>query len=122
MYHRLYWDFDYARLRNGQKPAKKYYDSLTDTEKVDLKLRLDKLGNDGTLSKRRFKKLKGCDIWQLSINNHRILCFKLDRCLLFTNGFPKESKNTRKRHIDLAKRIMKEHLRSLDELKGRKNV
>ena len=114
MYRRPHWDFDYACLQNGQKPAKKYYDRLADTEKVDLKLLLDKLGKEGTLSKRRFKKLKGCDIWQLSMDNHRMLCFKLDRCLLFTNGFLKESKDTPKRYVDSAIRIMKEHLRSLD--------
>ena len=113
MYRRQHWDFDYACLLNGQKPAKTYYDGLTDTEKVDLKLCLEKLGKEGTLSKRRFKKLKGCDIWQLSIKNHRLLCFKSGRCILFTNGFLKESQDTPKRHLDSAKRIMKEHLRSL---------
>ncbi len=113
MYHRLHWDFDYASSQNRQKPAKKHYDSLTDEEKVELKLLLDKLGKEGTLSKRKFKKLQGCDIWQLSMKNHRMLCFKLDRCFLFTNGFPKKSQHTPKRYVDLAKRIMKEHLRSL---------
>ena len=114
MYIRDHFDFDYACRQNEQKPAKIYYDSLTEEEKVDLKLLLNKLGNEGTLSKRKFKKLKGCDIWQLSMKNHRFLCFKLGRRFLFTNGFPKTSQDTPKRNVDLAIRIMKEHLRRLD--------
>ena len=124
MYPRKIFDFDYARYQNGQKPAKRYFDNLPDEAQDNIKILLNKLGDEGELANNRFKKLSGCDIWQLTESQLRIrmLCFKLGRCWFFTNGFPKTSQATPPRFVKLAKRIMKEHIKGMKKVKGRKYV
>jgi len=111
MYRKLLLEFDYASRTNGKKPAKEFYDSLPDEERVNIRVLLNKLGEEGKLAKNRFKKLHGCDIWQLSTYDYRLLCFQVGKCYFFTNGFAKQGQTTPQRIIDLAVDIMKEHLR-----------
>ena len=118
MYRKLHLDFDYASRTNGKKPAKEFYDSLPDEERVNIRVLLNKLGEEGKLAKHRFKKLHGCDIWQLSTYDYRLLCFQDGKCYFFTNGFAKECKVTPKRYVDLAKEIRREHLGIMRRKKG----
>lgn len=118
MYPGLHYDFDYASRTNGKKPAEEFYYDLPVEERDTFKVLADKLGKEGKLAKNRFKKLSGCDIWQLSTYDHRILCFLSGRCFLFTNGFPKTGADTPPRHIELAKKIRKEHFAKMRQMKG----
>ena len=124
MYPRKIFDFDYACHQNAQKPAKRYFDNLPDKVQADIKVLLNKLGDEGELADNRFKKLSGFDIWELTEtqSNIRMLCFKIGRCFFFTNGFPKTSRETPPRFINVAERIMREHIGRMRKVKGRRNV
>lgn len=102
-------DADFACLLNGKKPAKEFIESRTQEEQIKLSLILQELLTGGYVSnKQRFRKLEG-PIWEFKSDKNRVLCFLDGRCWILTNGFRKESRKTKRKYIDLARRIMEEH-------------
>nr|WP_176705036.1 type II toxin-antitoxin system RelE/ParE family toxin [Bacillus sp. JAMB750] len=64
--------------------------------------------HSGELSNDSIKKLKGTDIWQIRVNDNRILFFYFSaNTIVLTNQFPKKQNNTPKNEITKAEDRMK---------------
>jgi mRNA-degrading endonuclease RelE of RelBE toxin-antitoxin system len=100
---------DYCTDSRGQQPV---YDWIQHIQKHEptayrkfyqLQVMLKengKLIHSGEIKRKDIKKLKGKDIWQLRINDHRILFFYFQEdTIVFTNNFTKKQNVTPKSEI-----------------------
>ncbi|PES32842.1 type II toxin-antitoxin system RelE/ParE family toxin [Bacillus thuringiensis] len=72
-----------------------------------------KLIHAGQIKRKDIKKLKGTDIWQLRVNNNRILFFYFsDDAIVFTNQFQKKQDETPQNEIDRAEKRKEEWLKT----------
>ena len=70
-----------------------------------------KLIHSGEITKKYIKKLKGTDIWQIRINNNRVLFFYYQSdAIVLTNQFKKKTNGTPHNEIDRAENRKKEWL------------
>ena len=104
---------EYAVKSNGSMPAKKFIDSLELKDKQNharLNVLFIKFVKSGTLSKDKFKHLKG-SIFEFKRHPYRVACFCIaNRCLL-THVFDKKSSSAHvSNQIEKAIKIMNEHL------------
>ncbi len=101
---------DWGCCLNGKKPAKSFMDGLTQAEQIKLSHILQKLLDEGKVwNEQKFKKLEG-PIWELKSDMNRLLCFKHGDCWVLTNGFKKDRQKTERKYIDLAVKVMTEHI------------
>ena len=62
-----------------------------------------KLIQSGEIKRKDIKKLKGTEMWQLRVNDHRILFFYYqENAIVFTNTFTKKQNETPQNEIDRA--------------------
>ncbi|HDR8261189.1 TPA: type II toxin-antitoxin system RelE/ParE family toxin [Bacillus cereus] len=72
-----------------------------------------KLIHGGQIKRKDIKKLKGTDIWQLRVNDNRVLFFYFSsNAIIFTNQFEKKQNNTPQNEIDRAENRKEEWLKN----------
>ncbi|PEJ58359.1 hypothetical protein CN692_08785 [Bacillus sp. AFS002410] len=70
--------------------------------------------NSGEISRKDIKKLKGTDVWQLRINENRVLFFYFENnAIIFTNQFQKKQDDTPRNEIERAERRKDDWLKNL---------
>lgn len=108
---------EYACCSNGKKPANDFLDDLDDKIKMKFFAVLQQLVETGKLwNKEKFKKLSGgSGLWELRVGDYRLLCFKLGRAWVLTNGFKKSTNKTRPQLIEFGERVMGEHRKSCEK-------
>ncbi len=111
MYQGRCWKIDYARLKNGSRPAKDFIDSLNPPEHTKFASLLRKVADVRNFrNEEKFKKLKGSKLWQFRSDDYRLLCYQLNDIYILTNGFRKDQNKTKPEYIKLAIRVKNEDL------------
>ncbi len=102
-------EIHYYKDSNGHQPVYEWlkeiqkYDQITWRKFYQLQIMLKENGekiHSGEIKRKDIKKLKGTKIWQLRINNNRVLFFYfLEDNIVFTNQFKKKSNQTPENEI-----------------------
>ena len=101
---------EYARLSNGESPARDFIEGLSDSDRRKLAALFDRMAEVGQIRNlQRFRKIEG-DIWEFKSDQIRIGCFQEGRVWFLTHGFIKKSDKWRPEEKKRAQRIMREHL------------
>jgi len=107
---RAWGEIRYAVLSSGKMPSKDYLESLDWRERIKMESRLENMATNGTIkNNQKFRKLED-EIWEFKSDQHRMPCFQVSNCWILTHGFVKKSDKTKRKEIDRAKKIMKEHM------------
>ncbi|MCY8073222.1 type II toxin-antitoxin system RelE/ParE family toxin [Bacillus inaquosorum] len=106
-------DIHYYANSRGQQPVLdwmqyvKKHDKATYRKTYQMMKYLSHNGNliaSGEIKHKDIKKLKGHDIWQVRVNENRLLYFYYSgNSIVFTNQFQKKQNDTPKKEIDKAK-------------------
>ena len=102
-------EIHYYRNHNGYQPVYEWFKEIEKSDRVtwrkfyQLQIMLKENGkkiHSGEIKRKDIKKLKGRKIWQLRINNNRVLFFYFtENQIVFTNQFQKKSNQTPENEI-----------------------
>lgn len=105
-------DILYYADSRGRQPAFEWIQHIQKHEKetynkfYQIQVMLSEIGESiqaGLIKIPGIKKLKGTDIWQIRVNDHRVLFFYFaNEAIVLTNQFTKKKNETPKNEIDRA--------------------
>ena len=105
---------EYAICTNGSCPAKEFFDSLSERDKIKLMALFALMGDKGEIrNKEKFKIIEGTAYFAFKSFQIRVICrFQPGRRLILLCGLRKQKDRYPKAEIDRANRIFEEYLGS----------
>ena len=108
------FDIEYYELPNGEKPVKKFINSLDEKMRVKALASIDILAEFGNMLREPYSKSMGKGLFELRIKfasdiTRIFYFFYVDNKIIVTNGFVKKTQKTPQNEIVLAMKYKAEY-------------